>query len=349
MKVKQIIPFVLVSMMLVACSNTKEQFNENYQVAVVETSSTEESSKITYFDENLNKVYYQNYKYAEFGTNFYRSEYKDDSIFLVPKGKQGKHDTKKVVEVNRITGNSVEYKIDRNNIQNVAVDEDYIFTSSNLNFNSYLTKYNRKNQEIEEIKFIKEYLTLAISDNENVYAFVNSLDSANLYSKIKIYNKDLILTNEIDITEFGLNQSKYCILGKKLYFSNSYDKNNQPTSNIGILDTDTFSLDLIQLEEEFPDDIIYLNDYQILITCTDPVIPEGTYVIVLDINTKKQKKYNLDVPILTVEITGKNLYVLSSNNELIKYNMDEDFKIEKRININLKDSTYLSTLFVKEK
>lgn len=41
------------------------------------------------------------YKYAEFGTHFLKPEYSEDQVYIVPKGLMKRHDTRKIVSIEK--------------------------------------------------------------------------------------------------------------------------------------------------------------------------------------------------------------------------------------------------------
>lgn len=63
----------------------------------------------------------------------------------------------------------------------------------------------------------------------------------------------------------------YCLNNNNLYFSNAYDKNDEATNVLGVLNLNDLSLSKIALECDYPDDIQYLSEDKLLISCTDIV------------------------------------------------------------------------------
>ena len=187
-RVINFISFVLIGLLLSGCS-TQDKLDD-YSIAVIETSSNEEKSLVTYYDDNLKKINSNFLDYAELGTNFYNPIYHDDQVYLVPRGLQGKHDEKKVISLNLTDGNNNEYDVNRNNIICTTTNDDYLFAASNLNYISYLTRIKYADKSEKELSFKKEYLSLVAVSDQYVIAFLTSAGNENVYSKINIYDID---------------------------------------------------------------------------------------------------------------------------------------------------------------
>lgn len=338
-----LIAFIL--FFIVGCDGSKGI--DHYEVAIIETTSNKKTSLVTYYDENLEKVGSKSLDYAELGNNFYSPIYQDNKVYIVPRGLQGEHNEKKVISMDLKTGEDAEYNVNKTNIICTAVNKNYLFTSSNLNAVSYLTRTDFKSKEEKELTFNEEYLSLIVASDEYIFAFLSSIDDKKMYSKIDIFDVDTLkLKKEIDITAYGINQTKYYLDNENLYFANAFDKNDQPTNILGILNLKNFTLKRVTLKYNSPDDIQFLNENRLLISCTDVVQSNGTNIIIYEIDTGNQFSYNLNIPILNIKLNNDKLYVLSSENILYKYEVTNDFKLIKSIEHNLTDGVYCSTFFV---
>lgn len=347
-KILNFISLFLMGFILIGCSLNEKL--DNYDIAIIETTSNDEKSLVSYYDDNLKKIDSKFLNYAELGTNFYNPIYQGDQIFIVPRGLQGKHDEKKVISLNLTTGKNNEYVIDRNNIICTATSENYLFAGSNLNGISYLTRIKYEDKSVKEIMFNNEYLSLVITSDKYVIAFLTSINHENIYSKINVYNIDsLELKKTIDITELGINQTKYCLNKNMLYFSNAYDQNDEPTNVLGVLNLKDLTLSKVALKCYYPDDIQCLAEDKLLISCTDVVLSNGTKVIELDTHTGEQIVYDLGIPILTVKASKNKLFVLSSEYILNVYNIDEDMKLIKSVQHKLTEGNYCSAIFTNDK
>ncbi len=347
-RVINFISFILIGLFLIGCS-TNDKLSD-YSIAVIETTSNDEKSLITYYDDNLKKINSNFLDYAELGTNFYNPIYHDDQVYLVPRGLQGKHDEKKVISLNLTDGENNEYDVNRNNIICTATNEDYLFAGSNLNAVSYLTRIKYEDKSEKELAFKSEYLSLVAVSDQYVIVFLTSVGYENIYSKINIYDIDrLELKKSIDITELGINQTKYCLNNNILYFSNAYDKNDKATNVLGVLDLNDLSLSKVVLECNYPDDIQCLTEDKLLISCTNVVLSDGTKLIELDTKTGEQTIYDLGIPILNIKASKNKLFVLSSEYILNVYSINDGMKLIKSTEHKLTEGNYCSAIFTNDK
>lgn len=339
--------YLIIALLLLSLTGCNNKEIGDYKVAVIETTSNKEKSLITYYDEDLEKVGSKSFEYAELGSNFYSPEYQDEEIYIVPRGLQGNHNEKKVISLNLKTGNDTVYDVDKVNIICTAVNKKYLFAGSNLNAISYLSRIDLKDKKETDLSFNNEYLSLIAATDKYVFAFLSSTDDQNIYSKINVYNVDsLELIKTIDITEYGINQTKYYLDKDNLYFSNAYDKYDQQNNILGIMNLDDFSLKKVELKYNSPDDIQFLENGDLLISCTDVVQSNGTHVIIYEKDTGNQTSYDLNIPIMNIKAMNNKLYALSSDYNLYVYDIDNDMKLVKSTEHELTEGAYCSNLFV---
>lgn len=345
MKLFKILIIFLLFFFLSGCDQTKKEINDKYKVAIIETSSKNENSLITYYNENLEQNKTIKLKYAELGSNFYNPNYSNDVVYLVPRGLQGKHNTHKIIGLDTLTDNIKDYNIERTNILCTATNDKYIFSVSNLNAISYLTRFSKTDDTIKEITYPNEYLSLVAADNEKVFAFVNTIKNDVNHSELKVYNaNNLDLLNTIDITEYGINQTKYYLNDNYLFFSNPYDKYDQPNNILAIYNIKDNSISKLTLMENYPDDIIQLDQNRLLISCTNQVQLDGTSIIIYNMLKNEEIKYNLKFPIMDIQVVANKLYVLSSDDTLSVYDINDGFDLIKSVKHNTTNSTYCSSL-----
>lgn len=347
-KILNRISLILLMFIFVGCFSNEEL--GDYEVAVVETTSNVRKSLISFYDEDLNKVYSKPLRYGELGSHFYRPEFLGDKVFMVPTGIQGFDNDKKVISIDRLSGEIEEYRVDRNNIQCTAVSDEYLFAGSNLNFISYLTRTNFESKEVKEIEFKDEYLSLIVTSDKYVIAFLTSIKPGLTYSKINIYDIDsLDLIKSLDVSAIRRDQDKYYLDKNILYFSNQLAIEDVPTNRLGVLNLDDLTLSKIDLKFDFPSDIHYIGEDRLLVACSGEVIREGTKVIELNTKTGEQKVYDVGLPILTTHVSGNKLYVYSDDDKLNVYDINDGMKLIKGIEHKLTRGIYISAIFTKDK
>lgn len=338
---KKIYLLVLITLCCISCTKS------NYEptIAIVDTSSVNKTSQITFYNENLEILSVKNYKYAELGTHFYQPQYIESKIYLVPKGLGNKHDEKKIVAYDKESKKISEIDINQYNIQCVSVDDKYVYASSNLNMISYLTQFDKDRKIYNEIKFENEYLSLIVAKNNKIYCFLTSLGSDELSSKISIYDDNLKLINTIDTTDIGNCQRKYVFINDIMYIPTSYDKNDNEISNILVFDTiNNTIIDVLEVEATSVGDILVQGD-TLIISHTNEVTLEGKGITIFNTKNKNIKSINLNISIKKMELSNSFLYVLDNNNNINVFDIKKNFKLIKKLKHKTPENMYSSTIF----
>ena len=332
---------------LVACVPKENNAANRMMFGIIKTTSNTNNSVISFYDENLSKIKDIHCKAGELGTNFSQAVYLNNKAFIVPRGIVGKYDDKKVVgiDMNKLTLN--EYTIDRINLQKVSVTQDSIFVTSNLNFTNYLSKIDF-NSNLQDELTSENYMELVVCAGDKICLFESNQST----SYIKIYNKELKLLKEIDISKIGNQHAKYTIWKNKLIFSNAYI-NNMPNNTISILDLDTYEIKTIELKYQYPNDLL-IYDNQLIISHTSDVDPQGNMLSIVNLSDfSVEKEVKLDVKVMRLDLYKNNLLVLSPKDEknisrIFVYDLKNNFKQTDNLELNLKDNEYHSCIFTNQ-
>lgn len=339
-KIKKILLVFSITLLCTACNE-----NDNYSIAIIDTSSINNISQITFYNRDLEVIKTCNYNYAELSSHFYQPQYLDSKVYLVPKGLGNKHNERKIISIDRKSKKVDEVSIDKNNIQCLSVGNRYLYTSSNLNMISYLTQYDIKNKTYNDISFENQYLSLIVSTKENIYCFFTTLNREVLYSNLNIYDHNLNLIKEMDITDIGNCQRKYIIKNDYLYIPVSCDKNDNSISKLMILDLNTKSINSVYNFENnaYIGDIVKYNNY-LLISHTNEVTFDGTGLSLFNTNNNETKDIISDIAIKKMEINDNSLYVLDNLNNLYLFDLKNNFKLLNQINHISPENMYISTI-----
>lgn len=338
---KKIIICFLCVIGLTGCSNSEESFS----VGLIKTSSYSKESKVILFDEDLNEINQIKCNAAELGSNFIQPSYKDNYVYFVPRGIIGKYDDKKIIRFDTHSGDIYDHKIDRINLQGVAIGEESIYCISNCNGISNLTQINKMDDRvINEVSSEEHIMDLVVYSSNKVCLFEYAQDK----SFLKVYDKNLKLLFNKEITDLGSQHSKYAVKDNELIFSNPYifDKEN---TTLSIFNLENYSLNTIQLNKLFPSDIVIVKD-KILVAHTNDVEPNGNIISIIDSNNYSLKTYTIDVPILRMEVLGDSVYILSPDingiTNLSMYDLNNGLKKIKSVKLDLEENFYYSSLFI---
>lgn len=337
---KKIISCFLCLIVLSGCSK-----NEQTSIGIIKTSSYDRDSEIILFDEELNEINRKECESSELGSNFIQPSYQDKYVYFVPRGLIGKYDDKKIIEFNLNENVINEYKVDKINLQGVAVSEDSLYSISNYEGVSYLTQVNKKDgRVINEVTSNDNIMDLVVYASDKVCLFEYETNK----SYLKIYDKNLKLLETKEITDLGSQHSKYAVYENKVVFSNPYifDKEN---NTISILDLENYEIKTIELNHPFPSDIVVENN-EIIVSHTNDVDPNGNNISIVDLSNYSIKEYSIDQPILRMEVLKDNVYILSPNvdgkSNLSVYDLKNNFKKMKSVQLSLDKNYYYSSLFI---
>lgn len=164
-----IVCFTLI-FMLFGCKSNNTIIN-NYDLGVVLTTDVREKSKVIYFNQNLEILGDRELKYAGLGTHFSQPTYYNGKMYLIPAGITVKLDERKTIEVDLKTNEIKEYHVDKINIQRVTVNDNNIFTSSNLNGIYYLTQTDKENNFIKELQYENSKISMIVCVKDKLCVF----------------------------------------------------------------------------------------------------------------------------------------------------------------------------------
>ncbi|MBE6015245.1 MAG: hypothetical protein E7241_07750 [Lachnospiraceae bacterium] len=305
----------------------------NASICVSETRGYQETSALVFYDMDLNEVGKKSYKYASFGEAFYTPEVYDNELYIVPQGIANRKDEKKVLRINLSSLCENIYNINQYAINSICVNEKYLYTCNTLNGNSCITRCDKKNNKVKEYIIEEMYVSKLVCTQENIFAFglVSEGITNNVY--LYVFDSNLNLVNRVDITACGSDHYKAVIRDGKLYFSNSYDYKGMPNNTVTIYSIAENSLETIQLDENFPNDILFNNDV-LLVSHYDIVAKTGGGITLFNLDTKEKKYIKLDHGAMQMTAKGDYVFFLADY-KIYKYKLEPfDLKFEKMIEVS---------------
>lgn len=226
----------------------KKEFSKDYTVGLVTTTEKKRDSNIKYFNENLEILYEENVDYPALGDTFYQPTYMNNKMYLAPNGLMKQRNEKKIVEIELDTGEKKEYKVNNENILNVASNDEYLYTLSNSNKYEYLTMLNKNGDILKEISDTENIMTLLACIKDKVCLFKSRTyyeeEKEKFKSFIEVYDRQLNLLKSIDLSHIAKDQMKFAAEENLLFFSN--DINDGEKGLIGIFDVNSYSIQFYQ-------------------------------------------------------------------------------------------------------
>ncbi len=312
------------------------------KIGIVETTASDYKSTIHWYDKELNKISEKNMKYAMLGSAFHNPVYYDNEIYMIPQGLGNAKDSKKVISLNKNNFEIKEFSINNIALNDVAVSKDYIYTINTLSGDTHICRLNKSNNTLKEIIIDNEYVSGITAVRGKVYAFSSNMLSSSPECYLYIYNEELEILHKIDITQYGTSQYKFMYDENYLYAGVIMTKEDKPASTILKISIDTNEIEAININEEFPNDILQYKD-RLIITNHDLVAYEGTKITILDKVTQKSESIELNNK---TEFAGimENVLVILNQEKISLYNIENKFELIKEISIEKRDNSYISSI-----
>lgn len=340
------IVLVIIGCNLDSTDNTSILQNSDVRIGVIETRSDEYMSTIHWYDGELNKIAEQDLKYAMLGSSFHNPVYFNDDIYLIPQGLGNRKDSKKVISINKNNFQVSEFPFENIALNDVAASGEYIYTINTLNGNTHILRLNKNDNKTKEVILEEEYISAFTLVKGNIYAFSSNLSTSSPEFRLYIYDDNLELIEEKDITEFGTSQYKFMQDDDYLYGGVMLTKEDSPASTILKISIETNEIESIEIGEIFPNDILNYND-KIIVTNHDLVGYEGTKISVLDKSTEEFESIDLKRKTQFAGILEDNLIIGNQENICI-YHIGDEFSLIKEIPIEKDDNSYISHIIIIE-
>lgn len=234
-------------------------------IGIIETRGTDETSRIVFYDRELNEVAKLPLRYANLGGSFYNPLVYKGSLFSIPQGRSNVKDGKAVLQVDLASLATKKYTIDQPAMNDVAASDEYVFTCNTLNYATYINRCRVDNGDVSKIAIEGVYVSKMVWHEDNLYAFGYSLDDSSS-SMILCYDENLILKESIDCGNYDSDAYRAVAYEGKIYFCSVGLGGRQ----IGVLDTKDNTVNALQLNRggassvAFADGKLYVAHYNVV-------------------------------------------------------------------------------------
>jgi hypothetical protein len=158
-----------VSLVLAACASPLSSQSDASQnsaaraetftgVAVIRPHHYSESAFIERLDGALELLERTELPYAGLENAWGAPAVSNGIVYLVAQGVEGVRDSRIVIGVDLVTGETREYVVDRSALKSVVATERYLFVTNVLNDTSTITRVNRQSAETTSIDFTGDFL-----------------------------------------------------------------------------------------------------------------------------------------------------------------------------------------------
>lgn len=342
-KVLRLFIILLLIFITIGCVSNPVKNVDEIKIGIVETTGDKYKSSIQWYNENLEVVDVQKLKYASLGNTFVQPLYYEDEIYLIPEGIFKTRDTKKIISINKKSFNLTEYDVDNIALQSIAINNDFIYVNSNINYETFINQINRSSKETQETAYPDAYFSTIVAAMDKVFLIGAKEDNLTT-SYIYVVDKELNDIDRIDISEYGNGIFKFLVDKDYLYLSVNHTLSNELVSLILKVNIDTHKLEVIDLGVNFPDTMVSYKE-KIFIAHNDIVTQEGTVLSILDKATNTLETKNLNTDLAYMDVID-NFLVVADENKITLFDIDADFEFVKKVMINKKKDNYISTLII---
>lgn len=160
-------------------SVTRTAFDESLvSLGVVETRENRSSSRVVFYDDELNELGALSLPYAGVGSESGLTTVRDGMLYLVPKGLMGKRDERALLKVDLTNLGVTKIPLDRINIYEVVATDEHLFAVSNLNGSSFLSRYGLRDEKVIEVELSGVYVTSVCPLDNHLLVFCSNAERA---------------------------------------------------------------------------------------------------------------------------------------------------------------------------
>ncbi|CVH79507.1 hypothetical protein C2L80_02805 [Rubneribacter badeniensis] len=278
-------------------------------IGVIETRSEKETSRIVFYDGEMNEVAQLPLGCATLGNIFYDPLVYEGSLFAIPQGNFKTKDGEAVLQVDLDSLATETHTIRQPAMNDVAASDAHVFTCNTLNYASYINRCRTDDGEVSSVSIEGVYVSKIVWHEGSLYAFGLDLDDDS--PMILRYDENLTLRKSIDCSGCAYASSVYRAVAdeSRIYFC-SFDVASR--GQIGVLDTKSDTLSSIQLNERGASSIS-LVDGRLYVAHCDTRQEQGDSVLsVVDLETGSVEERALEHGVDQMTVTDGSIYMLDN-------------------------------------
>lgn len=328
-----------------------ERFDQDFSLAVIETTEQSNQSILTFYDHDLVKVGTQKINLGGMGSSFDLPRVYRQKMYVIPKGLGNQKDLTVVLEYDLATGSYQTYDMKQPGMNSFAVNERAIYTANTLNNASIINRYDKSSGSLKTISKEGIYSGRIDLYDDTLYVFAMSKDNAGVKSYLyRIDTPSFTITDILDISSSGTGQNDSLQIGDDLYFTNQNELSGQGSDHLSKFNRKDKTLVNIQLTEKYPFQILPYKD-QLIISHYDLVQLQGNKITIYDPKTGAQQVVALENSLAQIFIQGDQLYARDGEYLYVYGIVGTAFKLIKKVDIYTQRENrtffYLSGFFMK--
>ena len=342
-KKRSLILLLLFIISITGCSTQKDKPVENGEYAIIKSSMKYgDRTEITYFDTQMNEVDIKKYKYGNVGeVQYHYPIVKGDTLYEISLGYGDDKDNCKILAINLKTDEVKEYKSNRVNITDICVDDKYIYAISNLNRVTYIDRYLIDGDDMQSIE-LKDIISINMFVCDEKVYFYKENDGKNVLNRIDFSTKKIenFLSDEIKFEE---ESSFHVIYNNQIYIPYGKD--------IVAISPDTLKYRVVTMPESENEVCGFYQDGSSLYVAQADVFGENSNTSIIKYDLEKEKivnEYKAASTLMQFSVKKDELYILSCEDEVVKYSMKDDGQMEelKRVQLETKGYQFVSAGFI---
>lgn len=324
-KIILFIPIILAICILPGCSKSNLKTSSlSGRYGVIETTSQENKTYLSFYNDDFEKLGEETIKYGSMGDGFSLPIVFNNSMFIVPKGIYNTKELTFIMEYDFHKGKIKKHDTGLQNMNNITIDDDYVYGVNTMNLVSNIVKCNRETKKVSKIEIPEVYISYITIYGNELFAFGEKDGGDELESYLYILDSNTLdILNKIDITNIGFGQYYTVMKDNKLYFPTSYsmeDEGNQPINKLSEYNRASGEFKTYDLKENFPFQIMEYKD-KLLITHFDPVGVEGNKISLFNPDDGSSEIIELKHNVEQLDLDGEEIIILG-NGYLYRYNKD---------------------------
>ena len=338
---KRLLLLCVICLLLAGCAGSLPSAaapEGDWAIGVLCTSGSRNQSSILYFNEDLEQVGVLHYPYATMGEIFYPPAVSNGMVYIIPQGQANRKDLKCILQQDLATFDHRLYSLDQIAIYSPSASSGILFTVSNLNGNSFLSRIDPKTGKSETAVFENRYFSTVLACQDTVYAFSSQPSASTLHCIDPLTLKE---QRRIDLSHLGAGIFSAAVCGETLYFAPTETLSGGAPRVIGAYHLSSGTLDSIDCGQT-AFHLLCAGD-RLYLTHGNLVTGEGSLLSVYDPATGEQTMYDLGLWPAQIAVQGTSLYVLSRSGAA-KFSLGT-LQRQAQVSIPLAKHFYLSGIF----
>lgn len=286
-------------------------------IGIIETSGSDETSRVVLFDEDLNRVSCFRLSEASLNSVFYDPVLDRGALYAIPQGYAQEKDARKVLGIDIRDGSTVDYPIDQPAMNSVAESERYVYACNTLDGVSFISRCDKETSQVISIKEDNSYISYLVVEGNNLYSFASSLDGEE--SWIDCCDFELNRLNRIETSEYGSGVYRSCSDGERIYFVSLISGEGLSRSAVFEFDVTTGNIEKLDV----PDDPIDVEYYEGKLYITHGKMVEGSDSSAITVVNRERETntYNFNHGAMQTVVNADGIYILDSRT-IYRYSLD---------------------------